>query len=108
MLVYGLYLLSIPSAGIFALVGVILALSARADAGPFARGHLDDQVRIWFVSFWWHVILALVWLIGAILSVVLIGIPILIIVGIAWFILMLWFTIKSFLGLLALLDGRPR
>lgn len=107
-LVYGLYLLSIPSAGILALVGVILALSARADAAPIARTHLDDQVRIWFVSFWWHVALAILFALGMILSVVLIGIPILMIVGLLWFVMMVWFTIKSGLGLMALLDGRGR
>jgi len=107
-LVYGLYLLSIPSAGIFALVGVILALSARADAAPMARQHLDDQVRIWFVSFWWHVVLAIVWALGMLLTIVLIGFPILAIVAVLWFILMVWFTIKSLLGMMALLDGRGR
>jgi uncharacterized membrane protein len=107
-LVYCLYLLSIPSAGIFALVGVILALSARADASPAARTHLDDQIRIWFVSFWWHVGLAIVWMLGMVLTIVIIGFPILLIVGLLWFILMVWFTIKSALGLMALLDGRGR
>jgi uncharacterized membrane protein len=107
-LVYGLYLLSIPSVGLLALIGVILALAARAEASPFARTHLDDQVRIWFISFWWHIGLALVWMAGMILSIILIGIPILLIVGLLWFVLMVWFTIKSSLGLMALLDGRPR
>ncbi len=107
-LVYCLYLLSIPSAGIFALIGVILALTARSEAAPLPRQHLDDQVRIWFISFWWHVALAFIWVLGMILSVIIIGIPILLIVGLLWFILMVWFTIKSGLGLMALLDGRGR
>ena len=42
------------------------------------------------------------------LTVVLIGFPILLLVWIAAGILFIWFTIKSFFGLLALLDGRPR
>jgi hypothetical protein len=69
---------------------------------------LDDQVRIWFISYWWHIGLALVWMAGMILSIILIGIPILLIVGLLWFVLMGWFTIESALGLMALLDGRPR
>jgi uncharacterized membrane protein len=107
-LVYILYLLSIPSLAIFALVGVILAFVARGDATGVARTHLDDQVRIWFVAFWWHVGLAIIFGLGLVLTLVLIGFPIIWLVGIAWFILMIWFTIKSLLGLLALLDGRPR
>jgi uncharacterized membrane protein len=108
LLVYVLYLLSIPSFALFALVGVIVALAARDGAGPLARSHLDDQVRIWFVAFWWAIGIALIWLIGAVLSFVLIGIPILLIAGLLSLILFLWFTVKSFLGLLVLLDGRPR
>jgi uncharacterized membrane protein len=106
LIVYVLYLLSIPSFAIFALIGVILALVARAEAGPFARAHLDDQVRIWFIAFWWAVGLAILTVIGAILSFVLIGFPILWLAGLAGLIVMIWFTVKSLLGLLALVDGR--
>lgn len=107
-IVYVLYLLSIPSLAIFALVGVIVALASRDGAGPLARSHLDDQTRIWFIAFWWAVGLAIAAVLGAILTIVLIGFPILWIVGIVGFGVMLWFTIKSLLGLMALLDNRPR
>jgi uncharacterized membrane protein len=107
-LVYALYLLSIPSAAIFALIGVIVALSSRDGASPLARSHLDDQIRIWMITFWWGVFLLVATMIGVILSVVLIGFPILWIAGGLGFLVMVWFTIKSALGLLALMDGRPR
>ena len=107
-LVYVLYLLSIPSAAIFALVGVIVALSSRDGASPLARSHLDDQIRIWMIAFWWGVFLVVATIIGAILSVVLIGFPILWIAGGLGFLVMVWFTIKSALGLLSLMDDRPR
>lgn len=106
--VYVLYLLSIPSLAVFALIGVIIALAGRDGAGPIARSHMNDQIRVWFVAFWWAVGLALLALIGVILTIVLIGIPILWLVGIIGFVVMLWFTIKSLLGLLALIDNRPR
>lgn len=107
-LVYILYLLSIPSAAVFALIGFILAFIARGEAQGVARTHLDDQVRIWFIAFWWHVGLGIIFLLGLLLSIVLIGFPIMWMVMLGWFILMIWFTIKSLLGLLALLDGRAR
>jgi uncharacterized membrane protein len=107
-LVYVLYLLSIPSAAIFALVGVIVALSSRDGASPLARSHLDDQIRIWMIAFWWGVFLVVATIIGAILAVVLIGFPILWIAAGLGFLVMVWFTIKSALGLLALMDRRPR
>jgi uncharacterized membrane protein len=108
IIVYVLYLLSIPSAAVLALIGVILALVSRDGASPLARSHLDDQIRIWFIAFWWAVGLALAGIIGAVLTIVLIGFPILWIVGLVGLGVMIWFTIKSLLGLLALLDDRPR
>lgn len=108
MLVYGLYLLSIPSFALFALVGVILALAARDGAGPLARSHLDYQVRIWFTSFWWTIALGILLVVGWILTVVLVGFPIIWIAGVGFFIIFIWFTVVSLLGLLALLDGRGK
>lgn len=107
-LVYVLYLLSIPSAAVFALLGVIVALAAREGAGAFARSHLDDQIRIWFVAFWWTIGLAVLAIIGWLTAVILIGVVLLWIAGLGSLILFLWFTVKSLLGLLALMDDRPR
>lgn len=108
ILVYVCYLLSIPSASLFALIGVILALSAKDGSGPLARSHLDHQIRIWFTAFWWTIGLALLWAFGFITAVFGIGF---IIMGAAWLglgLLYIWFTIVSLLGLLALLDNRRR
>ena len=105
--VYVLYLLSIPSFAVFALFGIIVALAARDGAGPLARSHLDDQIRIWFVAFWWTVALAILAVFGWLTVVILIGIPLLWIAGLGSLILFLWFTVKSFFGLLALMDNRP-
>lgn len=108
MIVYVLYLLSIPSFALFALLGVIVALAGRDGAGPLARSHLDDQVRVWFTAFWWAIGIALITLVGWLLTVILVGFPILLIAALLSLILLIWFTVKSFFGLLALLDGRPR
>jgi hypothetical protein len=69
---------------------------------------LDDQIRIWFVAFWWAIGFALVALIGWLTVVIIIGIPLLWVAGLGSLILMLWFTVKSLLGLLALMDNRSR
>lgn len=108
LLVYGLYLLSIPSFAVFALVGVIVALASRDGSSPLARSHLDYQIRIWFTAFWWTIGLALLALVGWLTLVILIGAVLLWIAGIGSLILFLWFTIVSLLGLLALLDDRPK
>lgn len=107
--VYILYLLSIPSFAVFALIGVIIALVGRDGSGPVARSHLNDQVRIWFVAFWWTVGIAIMCVAGAAL-LFLFGLGLLVwwLAGILAFVVMLWFTIKSLLGLLALMDNRLR
>jgi uncharacterized membrane protein len=106
LLVYGLYILSIPSAAVFALIGVILAYIARDSAGPIARRHLNEQIRIWWVAFAWSLALLIIGAIGGILTIVLIGFPIIWLAGLAAFIVMIWFTIKSILGFIALLNQR--
>lgn len=108
LLVYGLYLLSIPSFAIFALLGVIVALASKDGASPVARSHLDYQVRIWFTAFWWTIGLAILAVIGWITAIILVGFVLIWIAGLGALILYIWFTVVSALGLLALLDNRPR
>jgi len=108
LVVYALYLLSIPSAAVFALVGVIVAYIGRDGAGPLARAHLDHQIRIWWTAFWWTVGTLILGGIGLVLSIILIGIPIMWLAGLIALIVYIWFTVKALLGLLALLDGRSR
>ena len=107
-IVYALYLLSIPSAAIFALIGVIVAYASRDGAGPLARSHLDHAIRMWWTSFWWVVGGWILIGLGAVLAIVLIGFPIMWIGGLVLLIILIWFTVKALLGLLSLLDGRAR
>ena len=46
--VWLLYLLSIPSAGVLALVGLISAYALRGGAHGWVRTHYDRQVRIFW------------------------------------------------------------
>lgn len=106
--VYILYLLSIPSFGLFALVGVVVGYVTREGATGVARTHLDDAIAIWWVAFLWAVALFVVMMIGWILTPVLIGFPILGLVWAAGIAVTIWFIVKSVLGLIALMDGRAR
>ncbi len=106
--VYVLYLMSIPSAGILAFIGLVVAYTARADAVGAARAHIEEQIRIWWVAFWSVAAIIVAHAIGIALTIVLIGIPILLLASLAGLIVMVWFTVKSAMGLIALLDGRAR
>ncbi|HWA00500.1 MAG TPA: hypothetical protein VG841_09330 [Caulobacterales bacterium] len=106
LVVYVLFLLSIPSFAVFALIGVIIAYMSRERALGLGRAHLDEQIRIWWIAFLWGVGLFVIMGVGWLLSFVLIGLPILAIAWVMGFVVMLWFTVKSAFGLIALLEGR--
>ena len=102
--VWLLYILSIPSAGVLAIVGLIVAYVSRGSAHGWVRSHFDQQIRIFWQSFWWHVI---PWVVVGLLSLVLIGLLLLWVPLLISFVLLIWFTAKSELGLVALLNSRP-
>lgn len=103
---WALYILSIPSANILVLVGLVVAYAARDTATGLPRQHLDAQIRLFWSVFWWTVACWIAIAVSVALSLILIGIPFLIIFSILWFLISVWFTVKSIFGLLALLGDR--
>lgn len=102
--VWLLYILSIPSVGTLALVGLIVAYVARGSAHGWVRTHFDQQIRIFWQSFWWHVV---PWVVVGLLCLVLVGLMFLWVPAVISFILLIWFTVKSVFGLLALIQAKP-
>lgn len=103
LIAWGLYILSIPSANILVLVGLIVAYAGRSSAGGLARVHIDEQIRLFWSVVWWTVGLWVLTIISFI-TVILIPVGLLCLLGL--FILHLWFTIKSILGLVNLMSDR--
>jgi uncharacterized membrane protein len=101
-----LYILSIPSANLLVIVGLIVAYASRKSATGVARAHLDEQIRLFWSVFWWTVALWVGIAISIPLAVILVGIVTLIICGLALLLLHVWFTVKSVLGLIALMSDR--
>ena len=106
LVAWALYILSIPSANILVLVGLVVAYAARGQAVGVVRAHMDAQIQLFWSVFWWTVALWILILISGVLSLVLIGIPFLLLFIALWFLVSVWFTVKSVLGLLALLNDR--
>ena len=99
-------MLAIPSANLLAVVGVIVAYAQRGSATGWVRAHFDDQIRLFWAVIVWFILLCIVLFVSAVLSVILIGIPFLIAAGIAMLVLFIWFTVKSVLGLIGVVQGR--
>ena len=92
LIVYILYFVSYV-VGITALIGVVIAHVQIDDADPLLRSHYQWQIRTFWIGL-------LYFAIGAVLSLVIIGIPILL----WWFI---WSLIRCVKGVLALNERRP-
>jgi uncharacterized membrane protein len=106
LIAWGLFILSIPSANVLVLIGLVVAYASRASATGLAREHVEAQIRLFWSVFWWTIACWIAIAISIVASVVLIGIPFLILFGILWFLISVWFTVKSVIGLLNLLGDR--
>lgn len=107
LIAWGLYILSIPSANMLVLVGLVVAYAARGTATGLAREHIEAQIALFWSVFWWTIATWVLIALSAVASIVLIGIPFLLLFLALWFLLSVWFTVKSVLGLLSLLGDRP-
>ena len=104
--VYILYLLTIPSGGMTTLIGMVVAYLTSHGAAGVWRTHLRSQMRagaLWFV---WGVGIFVVLILGTVLKLILIGFVIVWVAGLAYLALLIWFTVKSVLGLIAMLENR--
>ncbi|MET4682409.1 hypothetical protein [Brevundimonas faecalis] len=107
ILAWILYILSIPSANLLVLVGLVVAYACRGSATGLAAQHIEAQIRLFWSVFWISVILWALVAVSIVASIMLIGVPFLILFGLLLLLVSIWFTVKSVLGLLALLNDRP-
>ena len=107
LIAWALYILSIPSANILVLVGLVVAYAARGSATGVARQHMDAQIALFWSVFWWTIALWILIAISMALSFVLVGIPFLLLFWALWFLLSVWFTVKSIIGVVNLLSDKP-
>jgi uncharacterized membrane protein len=106
IIAWALYILSIPSANLLVIVGLIVAYAGRGSATGVARQHIEAQIALFWSVFWWTVGLWIVVAVSALLSTILIGIPFLLIALLLLFVLHIWFTVKSILALVNLLSDK--
>ena len=111
MIAWGLYILSLPSANLLVIVGLIVAYAGRGGSDGVSRAHLDAQIGLFWSVFWWTVLL---WIgfwacVVGVFSAPAMGValvPLAVILLLALLLLTVWFTIKSILGLIALMGGK--
>ena len=98
---YGLYLLSFAT--VFSVfIGLFIAYSNRDRAGPKARSHYTFMINTFWMAIGLYVVGGIMTAVGAVLSLILIGIPalilgILILCGVS-----VWFAARCIVGLVYL------
>ncbi len=107
LIAWALFILSIPSANVLVLIGLVVSYVSRGTATGVARQHINAQIALFWSVFWWTIAAWVGIFVSALASLVLIGIPFLLLFLLLWFLLSVWFTIKSVIGLLNLLNDKP-
>lgn len=107
LIAWALFILSIPSANVLVLVGLVVAYVGRNTAVGVARQHIEAQITLFWSVFWWTIAAWIGIAVSAVASLVLIGVPFLLLFLLIWFLLSVWFTVKSVLGLINLLQNKP-
>ena len=109
--VYALYLLGLAN-GLTVLIGLVIAYINRDGASPMAQSHYTFQIRTFWIAIAWWLIAAVLFMWGIPLSVILIGVPLLIVGGLILAMTHIWFALRCILGLIYVSRGdaypRPR
>lgn len=98
IVVYALYLLGFTN-GLTFFIGLIVAYANRANAGPRMASHYTFQIRTFWLAIAWVLIGAAMVAIGIPFSLILVGIPVVLLGGFICGAVGVWFAIRSILGL---------
>lgn len=101
---YALYLLAFAT-GITAIVGVVIAYAQQSVAGPIMRSHYTYLIR----TFWGGLVMMIaggvIFGVGAILAIILIGIPIMALAWLIFTVATIWYAVRCIVGLVYLSRG---
>ena len=98
---YGLYLLSFAT--VFSVfIGLFIAYSNRDTAGPKARSHYTFMINTFWMAIGLYVVGGIMTAVGAVLSLILIGIPLLMLGVLVLGGVSVWFAVRCVMGLVYL------
>ncbi|WP_374572842.1 DUF4870 family protein [Phenylobacterium sp.] len=106
---YALYLVGLAN-GLTVILGLILAYVSKDNAGPKMRTHYEFLIRTFWMGLAWCLIGGLLVGVGAILSIILIGIPPFLLGVMILSLLGVWFVVRCIIGLIYLArdEAHPR
>ncbi|WP_397400899.1 DUF4870 family protein [Phenylobacterium sp.] len=101
---YALYLLAFAT-GITVVIGLVIAYTQRSSATPGMKSHFTYLIRTFWGGLMMMIVGGVIFGVGALLSIILIGFPIM---GLAWLILTfatIWYAVRCIVGLVYLSRG---
>jgi uncharacterized membrane protein len=101
---YALYLLAFAT-GLTAVIGLIIAYAQQSSAGPVMRSHYTFLIRTFWIGLIAMIAAGVAFGVGAILSVILIGIPIMALAGLVCAVAGIWYGVRCIVGLVYLSRG---
>lgn len=101
---YALYLLAFAT-GITAVVGLVIAYAQQGSAGDVMRSHYTFLIRTFWIGLAAIVAAGVIFGLGAILSIVLIGLPIMALAGLIGAATTIWYGVRCIVGLVYLSRG---
>lgn len=104
---YALYLLAFATGGLTALVGAVLAHAQQAQASATMRTHYTFMIRTFWIGLVALVASSIAMGVGMILSIILIGIPIVALAGLMFAATAVWYGVRCIVGLVYLSRGEP-
>jgi uncharacterized membrane protein len=104
---YALYLAGFLTGGLTPIIGVIIAHASKDNGSAFVRSHYQFLIRTF-----WITVLALVagsaaMAVGVVLSIILIGVPIVMVAGLFLAVVVIWFAVRSVVGLVYAVQSQP-
>jgi uncharacterized membrane protein len=103
---YGMYLLAFAT-GITALIGLIIAYAQRSNAGAKMRTHYTFIIRTFWISIAWWLIGGFLVVFGGIFSIILVGLPFLMLGGLILALVGVWWAIRCIVGVIYLARDEP-
>jgi uncharacterized membrane protein len=106
IVVYALYLAGYITAGMTTLIALVMTYVLWSGASEIARSHYEFLRRTFWFGLLWSVIGWGLFIVGLPLSIILIGVPLLILAKIVWVAAAIWYGVRCVVGLLAAVDDR--
>lgn len=106
-IVYALYILGAMTVLLTVIIGLVIAYANRSTAGSRMDTHYRFLIQTFWKTIWWFLIGVALCVVGGILSVILIGLPILAVGILILCVVGVWFYVRCVVGLVYLAQDEP-